>query len=184
MNAHSLYFDTPESFSKDEISLAPVPEPATPAAEADSDTRVSRRGARRAKANRDADSHPARRPRRRNLQQSKAVPNDAYRDCLEQAEVCREQARVAAGLKRFAAARGLFATAISLCQRALGLREASTIEASTIEASPDASECLRQLTIEMSTYSELAKSMERPLRKESPLRSSNSAVASNRTVNG
>jgi hypothetical protein len=81
--------------------------------------------------------------------------DDDYRDCLEQAEVCREQARLAAGLKRYGAARGLFATAINLCQRALGLRAG---------AADEASERLRQLNIEMSTYSELAKSMERPLR--------------------
>ncbi|MDF2439890.1 MAG: hypothetical protein JWN98_874 [Abditibacteriota bacterium] len=90
-----------------------------------------------------------------------AADCSAYRDCLEQAEICREQARAAARLKRFKAARGLFATAINLCQRALGLK---THEPSpSADHTDEAQEYLRQLTMEMSTYSELAKSMERPL---------------------
>lgn len=90
-----------------------------------------------------------------------SLATNAYRECLEQAEICREQARAAARLKRFKAARGLFATAISLCQRALGLKTNGPAPAAG--QTDEAQEYLRQLTMEMSTYSELAKSMERPL---------------------
>jgi len=73
-------------------------------------------------------------------------------DRLDQAEVCREQARDAARLHRFAAARGLFSTAVALYQEAMasGLHD-------------EAAERLRQLQIEIATYSELSRSMGRPL---------------------
>ena len=94
-------------------------------------------------------------------------------ECLQQAEICREQAQEAARMKRFKAARGLFATAIALCQSAL-----SACAARNKERAPDAAPVnvtenpddaaiqayLQQLNIEMATYSDLARSMERPLR--------------------
>lgn len=75
-------------------------------------------------------------------------------ECLEQADICCEQARAAASLKRFTAARGLFNTAVALCQRAVALNGV---------ARADAEGRLRQLHSEMSAYSELARSKERPL---------------------
>ena len=76
---------------------------------------------------------------------------------LEQAEVCREQAREAARLKRFGAALGLFATAATLC------RHAETIETDASTAS-QINDRVRQIDVEAATYSELARSMERPAR--------------------
>ncbi len=78
----------------------------------------------------------------------------SYEDCLEQSEICCEQARAAAQLRRFTAARGLFATAVALCRRAIALSGGECIAAV---------ERLSQVEAEMSAYSELAKSMERPL---------------------
>lgn len=75
-------------------------------------------------------------------------------ECLEQADICCEQARAAASLKRFTAARGLFNTAVALCQRAVALDGVARAEAEGR---------LRQLHSEMSVYSELARSKERPL---------------------
>ena len=75
-----------------------------------------------------------------------------YQDCLAQAEICHEQAREAASLKRYTAARGLFATAVSLYQRATDLGGA-----------PHSEEALRQLNTEMFAYSELTRSLNRPL---------------------
>ena len=109
-------------------------------------------------------------------------------ECLQQAEICREQAQEAARMKRFKAARGLFATAIALCQSALSACAArnkeraprnsdetrSAIERGTEEKLSDDAilnaddaaiqAYLQQLNIEMATYSDLARSMERPLR--------------------
>lgn len=75
-------------------------------------------------------------------------------ECLEQADICCEQARAAASLKRFTAAKGLFNTAVALCQRAVALDGVARAEAEGR---------LRQLHSEMSVYSELARSKERPL---------------------
>lgn len=86
-----------------------------------------------------------------------AVPvadHTTCQDWLDQAEVCREQARIAAGMKRFKAARGLFSTAIALCRQAM---------ARGGEANPEAKDRLRQLDTEMLAYTELSKSMARPL---------------------
>ena len=72
---------------------------------------------------------------------------------LEQAEICREQARDAARLRRFKAAFGLFSTAAALCRHAL----ASGADADQATA------CLRSIDSEMAAYSELARSMDKPL---------------------
>ena len=77
-----------------------------------------------------------------------------YKEFLEQAEVCREQAHDAARLKRYKAACGLFATAIALCNRAITLGG---------DACTEAKDALHQMQMEMATYVELARSMERPL---------------------
>ena len=77
-----------------------------------------------------------------------------YKEFLEQAEVCREQAHNAARLKRYKAACGLFSTAIALCHRAIELGG---------EACTEAKDALHQMQMEMATYVELARSMERPL---------------------
>lgn len=148
-------------------------------------------------------SRRVRRARKQRAKAAKAAVESgdckAYRECLEQAEICREQARAAARLKRFKAARGLFATAISLCQRALGAKtgesglptdttltgqgvamsDTATLDAQARDA---AQEYLRQLTIEMSTYSELAKSMERPLSSQSTPSIHTAAAASSATM--
>ena len=79
-------------------------------------------------------------------------------ECLEEAEICREQAREAVRLKRFKAARGLFSTAASLCRRAI------EVCGERLEARREANERLRQIEDEMSAYSELAKSLGRPLK--------------------
>ena len=85
-----------------------------------------------------------------------ADPADSanYEAYLKQAEVCREQAHDAVRLKRWKAACGLFATAIALCNRAAGLGG---------DACTEAKEVLRQMQAEMATYSELARSMDKPL---------------------
>ncbi len=77
-----------------------------------------------------------------------------YESYLKQAEVCREQAHDAARLKRWKAACGLFATAVALCNRAATLGG---------DACTEAKEALRQMQTEMASYSELARSMEKPL---------------------
>lgn len=78
----------------------------------------------------------------------------SYKSYLQQAEVCREQAHDAVRLKRWKAATGLFATAVALCNRAVTLGGDACIEAK---------ESLRQMQSEMAAYSELARSMEKPL---------------------
>lgn len=80
-------------------------------------------------------------------------------DCLWQAEICCEQARAAARLKRLHAACGLFATAQSLLTRAI----ASSGDL-CVEACDDAREKLKNITSEMATYADLAKSAARPMR--------------------
>jgi hypothetical protein len=137
----SMKYNTTATDASDDVDLSPTifatPEPA-PTANL-SDGKLSRAQRRKAK--------------KVDVALAQVSP---YRECLEQAEICREQARAAARLKRWKAARGLFDTAISLCQRALGVRSAQ-------EDDRQAQEYLNQLTMEISTYSELAKSMERPL---------------------
>ena len=75
--------------------------------------------------------------------------------CLEQAEICREQARDAARLKRFRAAFGLFSTAAALC------RHAFTIQGADENFKSLATDRLQQIDVEMATYAELARSLER-----------------------
>ncbi|PQV62977.1 hypothetical protein B1R32_11719 [Abditibacterium utsteinense] len=83
-----------------------------------------------------------------------ALP-DPCQSCLQQAEICREQARDAVRLKRFRAAFGLFTTASSLCRHVFSGKEAD--EPTRLRAT----ECLRQIDIEMATYAELARTLER-----------------------
>ena len=91
---------------------------------------------------------------RRNERKKDAAEREAFRDLLEQAEVCREQAHDAVRLKRWKAATGLFATAVSLCGRAVQTGG---------EECKEASDALRQMQVEMTTYDELARSMGKPL---------------------
>ena len=97
--------------------------------------------------------------RKLNARRAEKKPSDpaesaTYKEFLEQAEVCREQAHDAVRMKRFKAACGLFSTAIALCNRAVAMGG---------EACTEAKETLRQMQMEMATYSELARSMERPI---------------------
>ena len=77
-----------------------------------------------------------------------------YQSYIDQAEVCREQASEAARLQRFSAAWGLFDTAIALCINAISVGG---------EKANDASDILRGIRNEQAAYSELAKSLKRPL---------------------
>lgn len=91
---------------------------------------------------------------RRNKSAADPAENADCQSYLKQAEVCREQARDAVRLKRWKAAYGLFTTAIALCNRAATMSGDACIEAK---------ETLRQMQTEMAMYSELARSMEKPL---------------------
>lgn len=91
---------------------------------------------------------------RRNKTIADPADSASYQAYLKQAEVCREQAHDAVRLKRWKAACGLFSTAIALCNRAAALGG---------EACTEAKEALRQMQTEMATYSELARSMDKPL---------------------
>ncbi len=75
---------------------------------------------------------------------------------LEQAEVCREQAREAARLKRFRSALGLFATASALCRHVESKGDEAQIAL--------AQERLQSLSLESTTYGELARSARRSSR--------------------
>ena len=75
---------------------------------------------------------------------------------LEQAEVCREQAREAARLKRFRSALGLFATASALCRHVESKGDEAQIAL--------AQERLLSLSIESTTYGELARTARRSSR--------------------
>ena len=77
-----------------------------------------------------------------------------FRRCMEQVEICSEQARAAARLKRFRAACGLFGTARELCRHAIAIGDSATT---------DALDRLCQIEDELAAYSELARSMERPI---------------------
>ena len=90
--------------------------------------------------------------RKKNADNSADIAN--YESYLRQAEVCREQAHDAVRLKRWKAACGLFSTAIALCNRAATLGGDTCLEAK---------DALRQMQSEMASYSELARSMDRPL---------------------
>jgi hypothetical protein len=92
--------------------------------------------------------------RRAEKQKCDPAESATYKEFLEQAEVCREQAHDAVRLKRFKAACGLFSTAIALCNRAVTMSGDACVEAK---------EALRQMQTEMAIYSELARSMERPI---------------------
>lgn len=98
----------------------------------------------------------ARKIQARRAEKKSSDPADTatYKEFLEQAEVCREQAHNAVRLKRFKAACGLFTTAIALCNRAVAMGG---------EACTDAKDALRHMQMELATYSELSRSMERPL---------------------
>ena len=72
---------------------------------------------------------------------------------LAQADVCREQAREAAHLKRYKSSLGLFATASALCRYVLTKGEPSDAAL--------ASERLKSLSVEMASYSELARGAHR-----------------------
>jgi hypothetical protein len=102
--------------------------------------------------------------RKINSRRQKNVADPAENaDCksyLMQAEVCREQARDAVRLKRWKAAYGLFTTAIALCNRAATMGG---------DACTEAKEVLRQMQTEMAMYSELARSMDKPLIKNPAL---------------
>jgi hypothetical protein len=79
-------------------------------------------------------------------------------DFLDEAELCCEHARVAGRQRRFKAACGLFATAKALYSNALANADRQGSQgSSTIE------ERLRHVELEMSAYTELARSMARPL---------------------
>lgn len=75
---------------------------------------------------------------------------------LEQAEVCREQARDAARLKRFRSALGLFATACALCRHVESKGDEAQIAL--------AQERLLSLSVESTTYGELARAARRSSR--------------------
>lgn len=77
-----------------------------------------------------------------------------FQDCLEQAEICSDQARQAARMRRYKAARGLFSTASQLYRRAIELAGG---------ALPEALERLHQIDVEAAAYTELDRSMARPL---------------------
>ncbi len=122
----------------------------------------------------------------RATKQSIPIDDMLCSECLQQAEICREQAQEAARMKRFKAARGLFTTAIALCQRALSACAARNKDGANLpKNSPTHADhnvenagnsndflsgddaaiqaYLQQLNTEMATYSDLARSMERPL---------------------
>lgn len=75
---------------------------------------------------------------------------------LEQAEVCREQAREAARLNRFRSALGLFATASALCRHVESNGDTALIAL--------AQERLQSLSLESTTYGELARTTRRASR--------------------
>ena len=77
-----------------------------------------------------------------------------FEDYLEEAEICCEHARIAGRQRRYRAAIGLFNTAATL------YRHAGTIDGVSY---PAIEERLRHIDNEMSAFSELARSMSRPL---------------------
>jgi hypothetical protein len=95
---------------------------------------------------------------RRAKPQSDPAEGASYKAVLEQAEVCREQAHDAVRLKRWKAACGLLSTAVALCNRAVTMSGDACSDACA-----EARDALRQMQMEMATYGELARSMEKPL---------------------
>jgi hypothetical protein len=88
---------------------------------------------------------------------SKAKPSleeMSFEDYMEEAEICCEHARIAGRQRRYRAAIGLFTTAATL------YRHAGAIDGVSY---PAIEERLRHIDTEMSAYSELARSMSRPL---------------------
>jgi len=79
-----------------------------------------------------------------------------FQDYLEEADLCCEHARIAGRQRRFGAARGLFETAASLYRRALD---------SAGNSQPTVDSRLRGVEAEMSAYTELARSLARPLQR-------------------
>ncbi len=77
-----------------------------------------------------------------------------FSDVVAQAETCCEQARIAGRQRRYKAAYGLFSTALALYKRATLLDGVSYV---ALESR------LHEVESEMAVYSELAKSMARPL---------------------
>lgn len=84
----------------------------------------------------------------------KSTASERFQDVMAQAETCCEQARLAARARRFRAASGLFSTAAALYKRATLLEGVSY---QSVEAR------LSQIEDEMAAYSELARSISRPL---------------------
>jgi hypothetical protein len=80
--------------------------------------------------------------------------SSTFSDVVAQAETCCEQARIAGRQRRYKAAYGLFSTALALYKRATLLDGISyvALESRVLEVEG-----------EMAVYSELAKSMARPL---------------------
>ncbi|HVF10857.1 MAG TPA: hypothetical protein VNA16_08650 [Abditibacteriaceae bacterium] len=110
--------------------------------------------------------------RKSNCRRSDPTPADAtFQDFVQEAELCCEHARLAARLKRFEASRGLFLTAAALYHRAI--TAAGTCY-------PSIENRLREIELEMAAYSELARSMARPLLSQPPVApTGNSTPASN-----
>lgn len=84
------------------------------------------------------------------------VEEMTFDECVQQAVVCAEEAREAARLKRYQAARGLFTTALDLYRMA---------GEKNLAAAPQMNGQIHQLEAEILVYSELARSMEKPLRR-------------------
>lgn len=97
----------------------------------------------------------ATKPLSRRTKPAPEVKLPLFISCLEQAEICREQARDAARLKRFRAAFGLFSTAAALCRHAFSIQEADESIKNL------ANDRLQQIDVEMATYAELVRSLER-----------------------
>jgi hypothetical protein len=80
--------------------------------------------------------------------------SSTFSDVVTQAETCCEQARIAGRQRRYKAAYGLFSTALALYKRATLLDGVSYV---ALESR------VHEVENEMAVYSELAKSMARPL---------------------
>jgi hypothetical protein len=86
--------------------------------------------------------------------QARQQESPTFSDVVSQAETCCEQARIAGRQRRYKAAYGLFSTALALYKRATLLDGVSYV---ALESR------LHEVESEMAVYSELAKSMARPL---------------------
>jgi hypothetical protein len=85
---------------------------------------------------------------------TRAEESSTFSECVAQAEICCEHARIAGRQRRYKAAYGLFSTALALYKRATMQEGVSYLALETR---------LRDVENEMAAYSELAKSMARPL---------------------